>query len=220
MELNIFDPERVLVQRDQMLAVLRQHLSLGDFVLIRNTLNKHIDEAIAENRSFEEAIRADNDPFVTDVRNEDPLAFIVRGALHLEERVTALLSDLQVKLPKKPDFNDKIRALEASGKFSMDGILLLDRIRLLRNAVAHELESGRDVPQGVVDELKSCLTTDRLTRMHRICGADPLLLPAGLFLRFVMNNVYNELDGTARRLRWEADYKRILPPEARDLAQL
>ncbi|MDV6376430.1 hypothetical protein [Deinococcus arenicola] len=187
-----------------------RHLDVIDFVVVRQTLRKIIDEAMLESEEFEKAIAEGGDDFVKDVNNSDPLPFIVRGTLHIENKIIEILEYFNKYSKSLDTLDKKIKALNTSTPYPPDDIPVLHAIRRIRNIPAHELAGGRSVDRKVADDLYMTLSEKRREEIQQRLEPKPLLLDPAMLMKLVLSSAYHDLESYLRERRWQDLLKRAL----------
>jgi hypothetical protein len=203
-DLSLFNRQDLELEAQTLLENLRPPLDVIDFVVVRQALKKIIDEALADSEEFERAILSGEDSFVVDVSNNDPLAFIMRGAMHIEQRIIKILDELNIILRSRSTFNDRIEALKTQTRYPADSIPVLHAIRKLRNTPAHDLESGRTVDRVAADELYREVEASRRSDLAEMVGHDPLELAPDMLVKLVFNTAYRDVESFLRQHRWQS----------------
>lgn len=204
-----FDWNEAEQERNRLLAKVKPDLDVADFVVLRNTMDKIIESAKVREREFTQALVNSADPFVNDISNSDPLAFIVRGTLQIENQI---VKGLQVfGLSAKSDtLHDRINALSTSPYFTASDLVMLHEIRKLRNGVAHELDAGRAVSPVVASAAYGNLEQSTKAYLRAIVDQDPASLAPEILIKLLLSHGYQTVDGAIWHHEMQQQLRRAL----------
>jgi len=163
--------------------------------VVREEANKYIEEGLAKIAVYEQDLANGKDQFANDLLNDDPLAFVIRGQLHIEEALEESLNYLRIKFSKRDTFSIKIGKLDNSRKYPEDEIPLLRAVGALRNKPAHRLSEGRSISRTRARALYETASDRTKLRLHRVAGTNPLTLPPDLLVKLCLNTAYEQLSG-------------------------
>jgi len=196
-------------ERDVLLEQVRPNLDALDFVVLRATMHKLVGDAKAREQAYEQSLLDGTDPFVKDVSNPDPLAFILRGTLQIEELIVKVLSTFNLT-PRSTKLHARINALQGVAYISDGERALLHEIRELRNGVSHELESGRSVDPQVALTAYNKLDAETKADLESLVGHDPIQLPPDVLVKLLLNRGYRVVEGALSHHEMQQQLKKAL----------